>query len=338
VLTEEADALWDVTGSDDRVRTLFLEQGLRPDNERKFVGCAGLAVHAAVGLDPVRRRSAERLLLGRVRDAAAGEGGRRAAAEVITLYGEFGPPAHREAAALLLSAFTHETDPERQGTAVVALLPAAEWLEPPEAASALGVQLQRLSNLPRPLQELRLQGPGAYGPDLLERLALRLDAAAAAAALPPALERFQRETHWDSPVSHVIRALVYRLDTAAAGRLAPDLILTRLRHPLGWSPLYGAEESWLAGQVDEPTATRLTHLLMTVWDLDRYSELWSNGSARMLPQWWPAGPGGAARPATAAPRRPRPVRLELLRFLGGVAGRLDPPTASRGDARLLEEL
>ncbi len=72
ILDPEIDALWELAGSSDRVRVLFVGQALRrPLTARQLRNRADLAMHAAVGLGPERRRQAEQALLAALNDPAA---------------------------------------------------------------------------------------------------------------------------------------------------------------------------------------------------------------------------------------------------------------------------
>ena len=67
---QEIDALWELASStNERVRLLFIEKALqRPMTAGQLRARADMAVHAAVGLDPARRRQVEEALLTRLRD------------------------------------------------------------------------------------------------------------------------------------------------------------------------------------------------------------------------------------------------------------------------------
>ncbi len=66
----EMDALWELAATrNERVRRLFLEQALqRPETARRLRIGADMAIHAAVGLNPARRRQLEEMLLARLHD------------------------------------------------------------------------------------------------------------------------------------------------------------------------------------------------------------------------------------------------------------------------------
>jgi serine/threonine protein kinase len=72
ITAPEVEALWDLAAlrrEQERVRLLFVEQALQGSVTRQqLLNRADLAIHAAVGLDPARRRGVEMLLLERLRD------------------------------------------------------------------------------------------------------------------------------------------------------------------------------------------------------------------------------------------------------------------------------
>jgi hypothetical protein len=69
VTDPELEALWELAGSGERVRMLFVEQALQhPLTARQLRNRADMAVHAVVGLDPDQRECIEKLLLARLRD------------------------------------------------------------------------------------------------------------------------------------------------------------------------------------------------------------------------------------------------------------------------------
>jgi hypothetical protein len=69
VTESELDALWELAASSERVRVLFVKQALqRPPVTRRLRARADMAIHAAVGLDPARRRQVEEMLLARLGD------------------------------------------------------------------------------------------------------------------------------------------------------------------------------------------------------------------------------------------------------------------------------
>ena len=71
ILDPEIEALWELAGSSDRVRLLFIKQALqRPLTAGQLRNRADMAVHAAVGLDPGRRRQAEQFLATCLNDGA----------------------------------------------------------------------------------------------------------------------------------------------------------------------------------------------------------------------------------------------------------------------------
>jgi protein kinase-like protein len=72
VTDPEMGSLWELSASSDRVRLLFVQLAVEgPVTARQLRSRADLAIHAAVGLDPARRRRVEGVLLARLRDRQA---------------------------------------------------------------------------------------------------------------------------------------------------------------------------------------------------------------------------------------------------------------------------
>ncbi len=70
VTDPEIEALWELADNkNERVHLLFVQQALQgPGTARQLLNRADMAVHAAVGLDPERRRQVEKALLAQLRD------------------------------------------------------------------------------------------------------------------------------------------------------------------------------------------------------------------------------------------------------------------------------
>jgi hypothetical protein len=136
----ELDALWELAESpSDRVRRLFLAHAIeRPSTARQLRNRRELAVHAALGLDPARRRQFEEVVLARLRAAGTKPDLRMDCAFVALGIARPGRAITAEMAAVITSALAKESNFLTRAELATALAVVAARMDPAQAAQAAG--------------------------------------------------------------------------------------------------------------------------------------------------------------------------------------------------------
>jgi tRNA A-37 threonylcarbamoyl transferase component Bud32 len=151
----ELEALWELAESrSDRLRLLFIEDALRrPDTARQLRNRSASAVHAAVGLDRVRRQRVGDILLARLTDPEVAWSIRAECALTGLALGIPTPAFAAEAARVVAEVMGKTTDPYALRSLAKGLSALAVRLEPAEAmkAARLVVEAMGKTNNDQPL-------------------------------------------------------------------------------------------------------------------------------------------------------------------------------------------
>jgi serine/threonine-protein kinase len=227
VTDPEIDALWELTSSSQRVRLLFFEQALqRPMTARQLTNRADLAVHAAVGLDSVKRQQVERMLLARLNNPESDSRVRMDCVLIGVALDGLSPEFAGAAAQLVLEAMGKTTDLGALSMMPQAVVELAPRLEPAEgerlAAAATRLILEAMAKTSDSMAQSKLARS-------VKVLVPRLGAAEAAAAARPALDAMAKTTddYALSALLRVVEALAPRLgpaEAAAAARQTLDAL------------------------------------------------------------------------------------------------------------------
>ena len=134
----ELEALWELARTkDERVRLLFVEQALQgPMTTRQLRNRADLALHAALGLDPLRRQRVEEALLTRLRDAGSDLSIRTDCVRIGRALDDWSPGFASAVARQAVELTGTTTDQETSDSIAAALAALAPRLGPGEAADA----------------------------------------------------------------------------------------------------------------------------------------------------------------------------------------------------------
>jgi hypothetical protein len=256
VTPQALDALWELAGSpDERPRQLFVEEALaRPETADQLHRGAELAVHAAVGLSPQRRRQVLDLVLRKLRDpdadlrtraacvsvgialrAGEEEFARLATATVLRqIAGATGPDGLTRLAAVPILQATHRSsDPSDLVNIAGALNAVADRL-PREEAGRAAVAAAR--HLLQGLAKKTNHGESVVVlAGALEVVAGRLDRDGAAAVAGPLLQEITKTTH-PIPLPYLARALAVlaeKLGREEAGQAAAVAARHTLRQMTG---------------------------------------------------------------------------------------------------------
>jgi hypothetical protein len=132
----EVGSLWELTGSPgEDIWKRFVQEALRdPMSIRQLKNRAGVALHAAVGLDPGKRLQVERLLCERVQDPMLTDGQRGSLALIAVSLGGLTPTARVLVARTLVEALGKESDPSALRELANGLASLTARMEPEEAA------------------------------------------------------------------------------------------------------------------------------------------------------------------------------------------------------------
>jgi hypothetical protein len=220
----ELEALWELAESpSDRVRQLFLEYALeRPATTRQLRNRREMAVPAAVGLDPVRARLLETMLLQRLKDEAVEW---KWQADCACVAREISRPGHEltnVAVRRLTEALAQETDSEAKSSLAEVLGAVAAKLEPAVAARLSAEAARQLTDA-----LARATAPQARS-DLarpLWKVAAKLEPAVAAALSRQLADVLAKETDpsaW-SMLAAALRSVTDRVESAEAAVLARQL-------------------------------------------------------------------------------------------------------------------
>jgi hypothetical protein len=317
----ELQALWKLAESPSpRVHQLFLELALeRPATTRQLRNRSELAIHAAVGLDPARRRRLEEILLQRLKDETVEAKWRTDCALVALEVTRHGQELTQLTAQRLAEALAQDKDRKARSDLARALDVMAGELEPAKAAV-----------LARPLVDALIQEKDRYNTRLyltsaLVKVAPLLGPVEASALARRLTDALIKETDRDAQhdLSRPLRSLAVRLEPAEATVLARRLE-AELRSSL-------VQALGILGM----TATRLepaevVQLLAQEKDSGVRLQL-ARDLARAADHLEPAVAAAAARPlADALAQEKNPAEsYGLARELAAVAARLEPTEAAR---------
>ena len=141
----EIDALWELVQSSDRVQLLFVEQALqRPQTAGQLRNRADLAIHSAVGLNPLQRRKVEEALLARLRDDQSDFYLRTSCALIGAALGDWSPEFASVAARQVVDAMAKTNNPDALPHLSHVLAELAPRLEPAESARLTGNAARQL--------------------------------------------------------------------------------------------------------------------------------------------------------------------------------------------------
>jgi tRNA A-37 threonylcarbamoyl transferase component Bud32 len=345
----ELDALWELAESpNEQVRRLFFETALaRPTAARQLRNRKELAVHAAVGLDPARRRWLEEMLLQRLREKT-GDPKVRTDAALVAL--EIGRPGHELtplAARQVVAAVIGETDLAARTTLAGALAAVVRRLGPAEAlelARQLADALAAETNEPATAAPIRS----------LAALSSRLGPAEASALARQIAGALADETPFPAraALAKALAVVAARLDPAQAARLAGPAarqladLLPRVQN-LSWrsalAEALAALAVWMdpaeAARLSVATAGRLADALAKEVNLVARPHL-AGALVALAAHLRPAEAAVLAQQlADALAKAPNvPTRTTLAGALATVVARMDPVEAAQLSATVAQQL
>jgi tRNA A-37 threonylcarbamoyl transferase component Bud32 len=342
----ELEALWELAESPSpHVHQLFLDYALeRPATTRQLRNRHELAVHAAVGLDPVKRRRLEDLLLQRLKDETADPEWRANYAWVALEMIRPGRELTQVVARRLSDALDTEKVDAYMRELVRALNAVATRMEPAEAT-----KLRRSAETRLLCVEVRLRVVEAIikEPNVstnlweVSAMLVRLQPAEAARKLPEAVAKTANSSARVA-LTRALWVLASRLEPAEATRLYTEggrllaVALARETNPSERTALAEALET-LATLLEPGEATQLfaeaARLLATtlIKEKDRSAQAaLARSLDRIAVRLEPADAATLAQQLSdALPKEFSPSLLALARALEAVAARMEPAAAAR---------
>jgi len=336
----EITALWQVAqGRGEHQWQRFLEEALRtPQTTHQLRNRAGPALHAAIGLDPERRATVERLFLEKLDDPTIGHDQRTEVAIAAVGLGKPTPRVTASAAAVLAQAMRQTTDARALRQQAWSLSVMAARLEPREAAR---VSAEAVALLVQAMSKTTDENAWSQLEQALSWMAARLEPreAAAAAAL---LAQTMKETtsawslYW---LARGLGALAPRLEPREVTRVSAEaaaLLAQAMSRTTESGALYRLELAlWVVAAHLEPreagaSAAVLAQAMSKSIDAQALNQL-GVGLSAVAAHLEPREAGTAAAVlAQAITRTTDAATLSLLaQGLSAVAARLEPTEATR---------
>jgi hypothetical protein len=297
----ELEALWELTESrSDRLRLRFIEDALRrPETARQLRNRSAWAVHAAVGLDRMRRQRVEEMLLARLKDREVAWSIREECALTGLALGIPTPTFAAEAARVVVEGLGKTTDPLTRNSLAGGLSALADQLEPGEAMKIARLLIEAMGQTTDPYARVSLARGLTALAGWLEPAEADRQTARTARLLVEAMAK-TNDPYALAFLARGLSALAGRLEPTEAARAARLVIETmgKITPPMHWPPWRGRYRRWRDGWSQRrrrrrpawwsrpwPGSTISKHWASWLGGCRRWGDGWSRRRRRRRPAW-----------------------------------------------------